>query len=39
MKKIILFLLLSVSIFGKLDFKVIYSDPAETKTKNISNQK
>lgn len=30
MKKIILFLLLSVSIFGKLNLKVIYSDPTDT---------
>ena len=30
MKKIIIFLLLSVSIFGKLNLKVIYSDPADT---------
>jgi len=31
MKKIILFLLLSVSIFGKLNLKIIYSDPEEMK--------
>lgn len=30
MKKIIIFLLLSVSIFGKLNLKVIYSDPTDT---------
>lgn len=29
MKKIIIFLLLSVSIFGKLNLKVIYSDPTD----------
>jgi len=30
MKKIIIFLLLSVSIFGKLNLKVIYSNPTDT---------
>lgn len=31
MKKIILFLLLSVSVFGQLNLKIIYSDPEEGK--------
>lgn len=43
MKKIILFLLLSVSIFGKLNMKVIYSDPADTgltmeRTQNLNSE-